>query len=284
MPPPRGRQPRPPRRDPHETAARPPTGPRERGLGGEQVEGLHAVRELLLARKRRVRDIWMSDIADRDTPEVAAILDLAREAKVPIREVSRGRLDAEAGTRAPQGVLAHAAPLKEYDLDELIARRRGRDGEAPFLLVVEGVSDPGNLGALLRAADGAGVTGVVLPRHRAVHVTPAATKAAAGAIEHVPMAVVPGIPAALQALGKAGVWTIGLDGDVDQSVFEIDLATEPVALVVGSEGAGLTRLARQRCDLLASIPQRGGLPSLNVAAAAAVACYEVARRRLASRS
>ena len=254
-------------------------GPRERGLGGDQVEGLRAVRELLAARKRRVRDIWMSDIADRDTPQVVEILDLAREARVPVREVSRGRLDAEAGSRAPQGVLAHAAPLREFDLDELVARRRR--GAAPFLMVVEGVTDPRNLGAILRVADGAGVTGVVLPRHRSVHITPSATKAAAGAIEHVPMALVGGIPAALQALGKAGVWTLGLDGDVDQSVFDVDLASEPVAIVLGSEGTGLSRLARQRCDVLAAIPQLGGLASLNVASAASVACYEVARRRLA---
>ena len=253
-------------------------GREERGLGGDQVEGLRAVRELLDAGRRRVRDIWMSDIAERDNPLVVEILDLAREARVPVREVSRGRLDGAAGSRAPQGVIAHAAPLAETDLDDLVRRRR--DGTAPFLLVIEGVTDPRNLGAVLRSADGAGVTGVVLPRHRAVHITPAATKAAAGAIEHVAMALVPGVPAALQALSKAGVWTVGLDGDVDQTIFDLEIATEPVALVLGSEGTGLSRLARQRCDVLAAIPQLGGLPSLNVGAAAAVACYEIARRRL----
>lgn len=252
---------------------------RREGLGGEQVEGLHAVRELLRARRRKVRDVWMSDLADRDNPAVVEILDLARDGRVPVREVSRNRLDAEAGSRAPQGVLAHAAPLPESELEDLVRRRRG--GVPPFLVVIEGVTDPRNLGAVLRAADGAGVTGVVLPRHRAVHVTPAATKAAAGAIEHLPMALVPGVPNALQMLAKAGVWTVGLDGDVDASLFDLDLATEPVALVLGSEGGGLSRLARQRCDALAAIPQLGALPSLNVATAAAVACYEVARRRLA---
>jgi 23S rRNA (guanosine2251-2'-O)-methyltransferase len=253
----------------------------EKGLGGDQVEGLRAVRELLAARTRRTRDLWITDIADRDNPLVVEILDLAREARVPVREVSRGRLDAEAGSRAPQGVLAHAAPLKEHDLEDLVARRRGVN---PFLVVLEGVTDPRNLGAILRSADGAGVTGVVLPRHRAVHVTPAATKAAAGAIEHVPMALVAGVPAALQALSKARVWTVGLDGDGDTSIFDLDLATEPVALVMGSEGTGLSRLARQRCDVVASIPQQGALPSLNVASAAAIACYEVARRRLTTTS
>jgi len=252
-------------------------GPRERGLGGDQVEGLRAVRELLAAGRRRVRDVWMSDIADRDNPQVVEILDLARENRVQVREVSRARLDNEAGSRAPQGVLAHAAPLREAELEEMVRPRRGVH---PFLVVLEGVTDPRNLGAILRIADGAGVTGVVLPRHRAAHVTPSATKAAAGAIEYVPMALVPGIPNALQALGKAGVWTIGLDGDADQSIFDVDLATEPVALVLGSEGTGLSRLARQRCDIVVSIPQLGRLPSLNVGSATSVAAYEIARRRL----
>jgi 23S rRNA (guanosine2251-2'-O)-methyltransferase len=251
---------------------------RRDALGGEQVEGMHAVRALLAARRRRVRDVWLSDLADRDNPIVVEILDLAREAKVAVREVSRARLDGEAGSRAPQGVIAHAAPLPEFELEDLARHRRG--GVAPFLVVLDGVTDPRNLGAILRSADGAGATGIVLPRHRAVHITPAATKAAAGAIEHLPMALVPGIPNALQALGKVGVWTVGLDGDADASLFDLELATEPVALVLGSEGGGLSRLSRQRCDALASIPQLGALPSLNVAAAATVACYEVARRRL----
>ena len=250
---------------------------RREGLGGEQVEGLRAVRELLVARRRRVRDIWMSDLADRDNPLVVEITDLAREAKVPIREVGRARLDAAAGSRAPQGVIAHAAPLTEHDVDALCRTRRN---QPPFLVVLEGLTDPRNLGAVLRSADGAGVTGVVVPRHRAVHLTPAATKAAAGAIEYLRMALVPGIPNALQTLGKAGVWTIGLDGDAASSIYDLELATEPVAVVLGSEGSGLSRLARDRCDALASIPQLGGLPSLNVGAAAAIACYEVARRRL----
>lgn len=271
------------RRRPSDDLANPDAGrpsKRNDGVGGAQVEGLRAVRELLAARRRPVRDLWISDIADRENPQVVEILDLARDNRVPVREVSRARLDGEAGSRAPQGVLAHATPVDEFDLDDLARRRSGRP--APFLLVVEGVTDPRNLGAILRSADGAGVTGVVLPRHRAVHLTPAATKAAAGAIEHVPIALVGGVPAALQALAKAGVWTVGLDGDAPASIFDLDLATEPVALVLGSEGAGLSRLSRQRCDVLASLPQQGGLPSLNVASAASVACYEVTRRRLAA--
>jgi 23S rRNA (guanosine2251-2'-O)-methyltransferase len=236
------------------------------------------VRELLHARRRRVKDVWLSDTADPDHPVVAEILDLVREQRIPLREVTRGRLDAEATSEAPQGVLAHAEPLPDVDLDRLA--QRSPDGPPPFLVVLDGVTDPQNLGAILRTADSAGATGVVLGRHRSVHVTPTVAKASAGAIEHVPMALVPGIPAALQALAAAGVWTIGLDGDADQFVFDLDLATEPVALVLGAEGTGLSRLVRERCDVLAAIPQRGALASLNVGAAAAVACFDVARRRL----
>jgi 23S rRNA (guanosine2251-2'-O)-methyltransferase len=120
---------------------------------------------------------------------------------------------------------------------------------------------------------------VVLPRHRAVHVTPAAAKAAAGAIEHLPLAVVGGLPTALRDLQQRGVWVVGLDAAGDQPIHELSLADEPVALVVGSEGRGLARLTRERCDVLVTIPLHGHLDSLNAGAAAAVACFEVARRR-----
>lgn len=251
---------------------------RNDGLGGDQVEGRRAVRELLVARRRRVRDVWISETADPSHPVVAEILALADEQRVPLRQVARGRLDAEARSEAPQGVLAHAEALPEADLDRLVRRREG--AAPPFLLVLDGVTDPQNLGAILRTADSSGVTGVVLGRHRSVHVTPTVAKAAAGAIEYVPMCLVSGIPAAMQTLAGAGVWTVGLDGDADQSLFDLDLATEPVALVLGAEGTGLSRLVRERCDVRAAIPQLGALSSLNVGAAAAVACFEVARRRL----
>ncbi|MEQ1788363.1 MAG: RNA methyltransferase, partial [Acidimicrobiales bacterium] len=180
---------------------------------------------------------------------------------------------------APQGVLAKAAPLEEALLDDLATRRSG--GPPPFLVAVDGVTDPGNLGALLRSAECAGATGIVLPRHRAVHVTPTVTKAAAGAVEHLPFAIVGGLPAALQQLSKHGVWIVGLDGDGPTGLWDLPAADGPIALVLGAEGAGLSRLVRQRCDEIARIPLGGALGSLNVAAAAALACFEVARARTA---
>jgi 23S rRNA (guanosine2251-2'-O)-methyltransferase len=210
------------------------------------------------------------------TPAVREITELATAARVPVRWVGRAQLEAAARTDAPQGVLAKAEPLRETDLDELV---RGRGGPLPFLLVLDGVTDPHNLGALLRTAVSAGVTGAVLPRHRAAHVTPTVTKAAAGAIEHLPLAVVSGIPTALATLAKHGVWSVGLAGDGHRSVFDLELADQPVALVLGAEGKGLARLTRARCDVVAAIPLTGPLDSLNVAAAGAIASFEIARRR-----
>jgi 23S rRNA (guanosine2251-2'-O)-methyltransferase len=235
------------------------------------------VRELLLAGRRRVREVLVAagDDGRLDGP-LADLVELAADLRVPVRRVSRTKLAGEARTDAPQGVVAHADALPEADADELAAHRTGR---APFLLAVDGVTDPGNLGALLRSAECNGVTGVLLPRHRAVHVTPAVTKAAAGAVEHLPMAIVAGLPAALERLKAKGLWIIGLDGAGDTPVHDLAVAADPVVLVLGAEGSGLSRLVRQRCDVVAAIPLRGQLAALNVAAAGAIATYEVARRR-----
>jgi len=260
-----------------------------RGLGGQQVEGRQAVRELLLAGRRRVHEVLVATRADdeargestnrvrHDSSGLDDLVALANSVRVPVQQVSRKRLDAEARSEAHQGIIARAAPIEEADLDDLLASGRGAP---PFLVLVDGVTDPGNLGAILRSAEGAGVTGVVLPRHRAVHITPTAAKAAAGSIEHVPMAIVGGLPAAMERITRAGIWLVGLDGGAEASLFELgDQAGGAIALVLGAEGAGLSRLVRQRCDVLVRIPMRGRLASLNVSAAAALACYEVARHR-----
>jgi 23S rRNA (guanosine2251-2'-O)-methyltransferase len=238
------------------------------------VEGRQAVRELLLAGTRPTREVVLSGDLD-PAPILDDIIDLADEAKVTIRQLSRGRFDAMTRTDGAQGVLATAAPLRPVAVEDLL------DGTTtkPFLLLLDGITDPGNLGAVLRTADCAGVTGVVLPRHRAAHVTPTVAKAAAGAVEHLRMALVPGLPATMTMLREAGVWTVGLDAGGEQSIHDLTVADEPVALVLGAEGPGLSRLVRQRCDTVVSIPIQGVLESLNVSAAAAVACFEIVRRR-----
>jgi len=230
----------------------------------------------LAARRRTVHHVWLAEGLER-----AAILDeiseLAAAAAVPLERIGSARLRQMAATDAPQGVLAHAAPLPDRNLDELAALTP--HGRNPFLVVFDGLTDPQNLGALLRTAQCAGATGAVLPRHRSVHITPAAAKSAAGAIEHLPMALVAGVPAALARLAESGMWTVGLDAGATEPLFGLTVATEPIALVLGAEGSGLSRLTRLRCQLLVSIPQVGPIASLNAAAAGAVACFEVCRAR-----
>jgi len=251
-----------------------------KGLGGEQVEGRQAVRELLIAQKRKVREIWFAKDLD-PAPILEDIEELAHAARVQILEVPRRKLEETARSEAPQGIIAFAAPLQEAPLGDLL---RPRDGVAPFLVAVDGVTDPGNLGALLRCCDGAGVTGVLLPKHRTVHVTPTVAKTSAGAVEHVPMALVSGLPTAIGQMRDKGIWVVGLDDAGKDTLFGIgDLAAEGICMVLGAEGAGLSRLVRERCDTVVSIPMLGQVSSLNVSAAAALATYEVARVRLARR-
>jgi len=243
-----------------------------RGLGGEQVEGRQAVRELLKAGRRRVREVWVADDIDH-ADIVTEIERLAARAPAPVRYVSRAKLERQARTDAPQGVLALAAGLVEADFDALAA------DPLAFLICLDGVTDPHNLGAVLRSAEYGGVTGAVLPRHRAAHVTPTVTKAAAGAVERVPLALVPGLPTALVRLGEQGVWRVGLDQDATTSLWDLDVGDRPVALVLGAEGTGLSRLVTQRCDEMVRIPRGGAVESLNVAAAGAVALLSVAHDR-----
>lgn len=248
----------------------------ERGLGGQIVAGRNAVRELLHAGRRPTREIFFADGID-PAPILDEIVSLAARAGVPIRTVPRSKIDHMAETEAPQGVVARAAALPEADLTTLA---QTINGIPPFLVALDGVTDPHNLGAIIRTAESAGATGIVLTRHRAAHVTATVTKTAAGAIEHLPIAVVPGLPAALQELQSRGVWTVGLAGESPQTVFDLPVADGPVCLVLGAEGSGLSRLVRQRCEIAVSIPRIGKTESLNVSTAAAVACFEVARRRM----
>lgn len=244
--------------------------PRERARDrrdlGQQVEGRRAVRELLVAGTRRVREVLLSvDAGD--------IADLAEEAHARVRRVPPDELARRARTESPQGVIAYADPIGPADLDALLHE------PSAFLVAVDGVTDPQNLGAVMRTAEVSGATGIIVPRHRAVGLTPAVAKAAAGALEHLPVAFVSGIAGALERAARARVWSVGLEGDGDTSVFDLGVADQPVVVVFGAEGRGLSRLTRTRCDVVARIPMYGHLESLNVSAAAAITCAEIARRR-----
>jgi len=245
-------------------------------VGGEQVEGRRAVEELLRAGRRPVQRIWVAAGMD-PSPQLDAIERLAGARRVPLETVGRSRLDREARTDAPQGVIGWARPIDPVPLTELAAT--GPDGRPAFLVVAAGVTDPRNLGALLRSAECAGATGVVLPRHRTARVSATVTKVAAGAIEHLRFALVGGVPAALDQLRRAGVRSIGLAGESPASLYDLAVGDQAVALVLGEEEHGLAPLVRKRCDDVVAIPQHGHVPSLNVGVAGAVACFEVARQR-----
>jgi len=244
---------------------------RDDGLGGDRVPGPRAVRELLVARRRQVREVFVSQ---HDSSELLEeIMRLAADAGVRVRLVDAERVRTEARTDSAQSVVARAEPVRAAQLEDIA------DRPDAFVVALEGVTDPGNLGAVLRTAETAGATGALLPRHRSALLTPAAVKAAAGAVEHLPIVLAGGIAGALEQLDRRGVWRAGLAAEGTTSVFDLELADAPLALVLGAEGDGLSRLSRERCDVLVSIPMRGKLEALNVAAAAAVACFEVARRR-----
>lgn len=249
---------------------------RSRGLGGEQIEGRRAVRELLAAGRREVHRVALAAEVSPG-PLVTEILELATERRVRVERVSAEEIESRATTGAPQGVVARAEPVVAAEVASLLAEDR------PFLVALDGVTDPRNLGAVLRTAEAAGATGVVLPRHRGVRLTPAAVKAAAGAVEYLPIATVAGVSSFLEQCRRAEVWSVGLDERGGQSLDDIAVADGPLVLVLGAEGDGLSRLAAARCDLVAGIPMRGHLASLNVGAAAAIACFWIASRRSAER-
>ncbi len=228
--------------------------------------------ELLKARRRQIQKIYIADAQDA-SDVLDAIEFEAQRQRVPVQVISMTRLDREARTEGHQGVMAIASRLETVGLEELLEHKR------PFLLVCDGVTDPRNLGAMLRSADGAGVTGVVVPRHRSARISPSVTKTAAGAIEYLTFCDVGGIPSALETLNKAGVLTVGLAGESKDSIYDLDLGSVPVALVVGGEEKGLSSLTRKRCTAVVSIPQLGRISSLNAGVAVSVAAFEVARQR-----
>lgn len=262
-------------------------GGRPRGRGGgrpragegasqRQVVGLHPVRELLRA-GAELRSLHVA--VSRDRSEVLdEILELAARRKVATRQVERTQLDELAGGLVHQGIVATAPAFVYASLSEVLDR--GRSGEAPMLLVaLDGVTDPHNLGSIARTAEAVGAHGLIVPARRAAPVTPVAEKAAAGALAHLPVVRVPNLVRALRELREAGVWSVGLDADAEQSVHRASILDQPVVLVVGSEGRGLARLSQVQCDLLVNLPMRGQVGSLNASVAAAAALYEILRRR-----
>jgi 23S rRNA (guanosine2251-2'-O)-methyltransferase len=242
------------------------------------IYGINPVLEAL--RAGRVKELRVGNRAD---DRLKQLLALAGERGVHVTRVPSDVLDRESrrgGQRGVhQGVVADVEKTDDYSLDEIV---RGAPG-APFMVVLDGIEDPHNLGAILRTADAAGVDGVVIQSRRSAARDGVAAKASAGALAHVKIAEVVNIARAVEELKEAGVWTVGLAGEGPEPYDAIDF-TLPTAIVLGAEGAGLRRLVRERCDRLASIPMRGHVSSLNVSVAAGIVLFEAVRQRSGAES
>lgn len=242
------------------------------------LAGFHTVAARLRAAPESIEVIYI-DPRRRDG-RMQQLQQRASEARVRLIPADSDRLRGLAGDAPHQGVVAIAAEIQQLlSLDELLAAVRPET----LLLVLDGVTDPRNLGACLRVADAAGVDAVVVPRDRSAGMTPAAIKAAAGAAESVALIDVTNLARALEAIAEAGVRTVGAAGEAEASLFELELRG-PTAWVLGAEGSGLRRLTRERCDLLARIPLRGTVESLNVSVAAGICLFETVRQRIAARA
>jgi len=236
------------------------------------IFGLNPVLEALRARRvRRIR------VGPRDDKRVEEALTLAREQGVRVERVDAATLDHASRGGVHQGIVAELEPPHEYSVQELVAAAAP---EPPLIVVLDGVEDPHNIGAVVRSVDAAGAHGVVRQARHAAPLDGVAMKASAGAAASVRVATVVNIARAVEELKEAGVWTVGLAGDAPERYDQVDF-TLPTALVVGAEGSGLRRLVRERCDRLASIPMRGTVGSLNVSVAVGVTLFEALRQRRA---
>ena len=238
------------------------------------IEGRNAVIEALRAGRGIDKIYLAAGETDRALGHIAA---RAREKGIPVVDSDRRKLDALSATGAHQGVIAVAAVRDYCTLEDLLSAAEAA-GEPPFLIACDEISDPRNFGAILRSAECAGAHGVLIPRRRSAGLTDIVDKTSAGAAEHLRVARVPNLPAALETLKARGVWVYGSAAGGGSSLWETDF-TGPVCLVIGSEGEGMGRLVTERCDFLVHIPLRGQLNSLNAATAAGVLLYEVLRQR-----
>jgi 23S rRNA (guanosine2251-2'-O)-methyltransferase len=213
----------------------------------------------------------------RSDARISDIIRLAENAGIDVRYVPRPALDRLCKQGVHQGVVVYAQSKSTLSLEDL-AGITGQKGEAPFYVVLDGIEDPHNLGAILRTCEATGVHGVIIRERRAVGLTPAVLKAAAGAVEYIPLVQVTNIAQAIDALKKQGVWIVGIDSSAKEHYLTLDYRPA-TAIVVGAEGSGISTLVKKKCDFMASIPMKGKISSLNASVAAAVVLYEVLRQR-----
>lgn len=234
--------------------------------------GIHAVDEALKAYPDRIERICIE--RGQKNPRIQEIIDAACQKHVRISFEERSWMDRKSEGARHQGVLCYASEVTAFESDDIIAQAKSPG----LLLVLDGIEDPHNLGAILRSAEAAEADGVFLPQHRSAGLTPAAVKASAGAASHLKLGRIPNVSRLIETLKKHNFWVVGLDAAADQRIWQVDL-TMPLALVLGNEGTGLHRLVKQNCDFLASLPIKGHVGSYNVSVAAGIALYEVLRQR-----
>src|SRR3984893_1514681 len=237
------------------------------------IYGINAVAEALKARGRNFA--WVGVAKERHDIRLQHVVDECRRQGVAVKSLTRADLDRLAGNNGHQGVIAVTSAKQYIELDDVVAAKRGQHS---LLVVLDGIEDPHNLGAILRTADAAGADGVVIPERRAAGVTPTVAKASAGASEHLPIAKVTNIARTLEELKAKNLWIVGLDERGKQNYDALDYKMD-CAIVLGSEGKGVHDLVARKCDFLVSIPMLGKVSSLNVSVAAGVVLYEVVRQR-----
>lgn len=242
-------------------------------MENDRIEGRNPVMEALRAGRPIDRIV-----AARGERGLQSIIDAARERGVPVRFEERARVAALARTNAHQGIIAFAAAQEYVEIEDILAAAKER-GEKPFIIVLDGICDPHNLGAILRSANGAGAHGVIIPKRGSASLTETVAKTSAGAVEYTPVARVANITSAVEGLKAAGVWVYGASvGEGAKMYYEQDFSGA-VALVIGSEGDGISRLVKEKCDFLITIPMRGEIESLNASVAAGILMYEIAKGR-----
>ncbi|RRV71061.1 23S rRNA (guanosine(2251)-2'-O)-methyltransferase RlmB [Stutzerimonas stutzeri] len=240
----------------------------------EKIYGLHAVEALLRHHPKRVKQVWLAE--GRGDPRAQVLIELAAQARVSVGQCERREMDALV-EGVHQGVVAEVSPSQvwgEAMLDELLDRAEG----PPLLLVLDGVTDPHNLGACLRTADAAGALAVIVPKDKSATLNATVRKVACGAAEVIPLVAVTNLARTLEKLQQKGLWIVGTAGEAEQSLYEQDL-TGPIVLVMGAEGRGMRRLTREHCDYLVRLPMAGSVSSLNVSVATGVCLFEALRQR-----
>lgn len=247
--------------------------PRE--LPDDVLVGRNAVTEALKS-GRGINKLWIAS-GDREG-SVAEIAALAKERGIVVQYVERAKIEALAGGHRHQGVLAYVAPVPYAELEDILKAAEEK-GEAPFLVLLDELEDPHNLGALLRTADATGVHGILIPKRRSVSLNATVAKTSAGAVEYVPVARIGNIAQTLKTLKEKGFWVAGADMDGEKAYYEADL-TGPLVLVVGSEGKGMSRLTKEACDFIVRMPMVGRINSLNASVAGSILMYESMRQRL----